>query len=246
MGSSLGFVSNSSDSNALFRLAFAAAPPVSGLTLPLKLTRRLILQKARRHTLTRRSIVLRPVVSARFQVLFHSLHQGTFHLSLTVLVHYRSSNVFSLGKWASRIPAGLACPAVLRYLARVHPISHTGLSPSMAKLSRKVLLSDEFITHIVPGPTTPQSFRLRFGLFPVRSPLLRESFLFLRLLRCFSSPRSLCYPMCSDNSNRVSTPVGFPHSDIPGYSTCTRFPGTYRSVPRPSSAFDAKAFAVRP
>ena len=34
--------------------------------------------------------------------------------------------------------------------------------------------------------------RRRFGLFPVRSPLLGESliyFLFLRVLRCFSSPR---------------------------------------------------------
>ena len=51
MGSSLGFVSNSSDSIALFRLAFAAAPSVADLTLPLKLTRWLILQKARRHTL---------------------------------------------------------------------------------------------------------------------------------------------------------------------------------------------------
>ena len=50
MGSSPGFVSNSSDSLALFRLAFAAAPSVSDLTLPLKLTRWLILQKARRHT----------------------------------------------------------------------------------------------------------------------------------------------------------------------------------------------------
>ena len=34
-----------------------------------------------------------------------------------------------------------------------------------------------------------------FGLFPVRSPLLRELivfFLFLRLLRCFSSPGCSC------------------------------------------------------
>ena len=31
----------------------------------------------------------------------------------------------------------------------------------------------------------------RFGLFPVRSPLLRESSLFLGVLRCFSSPGSL-------------------------------------------------------
>lgn len=44
------------------------------------------------------------------------------------------------------------------------------------------------------GPTTPDVPRhTRFGLFPGRSPLLGESlnyFLFLRVLRCFSSPRS--------------------------------------------------------
>jgi hypothetical protein len=38
----------------------------------------------------------------------------------------------------------------------------------------------------------------------------------------------------------------FPHSEIPGYSACTQLPEAYRSVPRPSSAFDAKAFTVRP
>ncbi len=38
--------------------------------------------------------------------------------------------------------------------------------------------------------TTAVLARIRFGLFPFRSPLLRESrrFLFLRLLRCFTSP----------------------------------------------------------
>ena len=44
------------------------------------------MQKARRHPKG-----LRPLVSVWFQDLFHSLIQGTFHLSLTVLVHYRSS-----------------------------------------------------------------------------------------------------------------------------------------------------------
>jgi hypothetical protein len=29
-------------------------------------------------------------------------------------VHYRSSSVFSLGRWASQLPTGLACPVVLR------------------------------------------------------------------------------------------------------------------------------------
>jgi hypothetical protein len=35
-------------------------------------------------------IALPLLVDRRFQVLFHSPHRGTFHLSLTVLVHYRS------------------------------------------------------------------------------------------------------------------------------------------------------------
>ena len=44
---------------------------------------------------------------------------------------------------------------------------------------------------------------VRFGLFPVRSPLLRKSFvyfLFLRVLRCFSSPGSPPYTIdsCTD------------------------------------------------
>ena len=45
------------------------------------------MQKARSHP--DKSGLLQ-LVSARFQVLFHSLVQGAFHLSLTVLVHYRS------------------------------------------------------------------------------------------------------------------------------------------------------------
>ena len=33
--------------------------------------------------------------------------RGAFHLSLTVLVHYRSPNLFSLGRWSSQIQTGL-------------------------------------------------------------------------------------------------------------------------------------------
>ena len=36
-----------------------------------------------------REIVLLPLVSAWFQVLFHSPNRGSFHLSLALLVHYR-------------------------------------------------------------------------------------------------------------------------------------------------------------
>ena len=86
MGRSHGFASTTTDYGALLRLAFATAPFLKNLTLPVKVTRRLIMQKARRHPTNG----LRPLVSARFQVLFHPPIRSTFHLSLTVLVHYRS------------------------------------------------------------------------------------------------------------------------------------------------------------
>ena len=85
-GRSLGFASTPSDYSALFRLAFASAAALRALTLPEKVTRRFIMQKAPRH----RTCLLRPLVSTWFQVLFHSFIQGSFHLSFTVLVHYRS------------------------------------------------------------------------------------------------------------------------------------------------------------
>jgi hypothetical protein len=37
--------------------------------------------------------------------LFHSPRRGAFHRSLTVLVHYRSLAVFSLGLWSAQLPA---------------------------------------------------------------------------------------------------------------------------------------------
>ena len=84
-GRSHGFASTTANYGALFRLAFATAPILKILTLLTTVTRRLIMQKARRHPKG-----LRPLVSVWFQDLFHSLIQGSFHLSLTVLVHYRS------------------------------------------------------------------------------------------------------------------------------------------------------------
>src|SRR6185436_1572821 len=57
--------------------------------LPVTVTSRLIMQKARGRT-GPKAIVLPLLVDTRFQVLFHSPNRGAFHLSLTVLVHYRS------------------------------------------------------------------------------------------------------------------------------------------------------------
>ena len=69
------------------------------------------MQKARRH----RTSLLRPLVGLRFQVLFHSLIQSTFHLSLTVLVHYRSlESYLALPDGTGRFRQDFSGPALLR------------------------------------------------------------------------------------------------------------------------------------
>ena len=141
MVSSPGFVSNMRHFIALFRLGFPTPTTVSVLSSPRTLTRWLILLKARRqHDLS----YLRPVVSTQFQILFHSPRRGSFHLSLTVLVRYRSSSVFSLGWWATQLHAGLACPALLRILVPdagfcvrgSHPLWRRFPTPSNSPLPR--------------------------------------------------------------------------------------------------------------
>ena len=84
-----------------FGLGFPPAPAVAALTSPRRTTRRLILQKARRH---QNHSWLRQAGGTRFQGLFHSPCRGAFHHSLTVLVHYRSLVVFSLGRWSPQLP----------------------------------------------------------------------------------------------------------------------------------------------
>ena len=91
-------------------------------------------------------IVLRLLVGIRFQVLFHSPSRGSFHLSLAVLVHYRSPKVFSLGEWTPQLRTGLACPVLLRFPTRDDWLSHTGLSPSLVSCSKTVLLTRRFVT----------------------------------------------------------------------------------------------------
>ena len=49
------------------------------------------MQKARGCTEEANPLIVLPLlVNIRFQVLFHSPSRSSFHLSLTVLVHYRS------------------------------------------------------------------------------------------------------------------------------------------------------------
>lgn len=68
-------------------------------------------------------------------------------------------------------------------------------------------------------------------------------FLFLQLLRCFTSLRSLFVPIHSEQS----TPKGgLPHSDTPGSRPSYRLPWTFRRFLRPSSPLDTKSSAMYP
>jgi hypothetical protein len=74
MGSSCSFASTTNDpclrrdTGALFRLGFPVASALRALTWPLTVTRRIIMQKARRHAFPIKGIALRPLVGVWFQV----------------------------------------------------------------------------------------------------------------------------------------------------------------------------------
>jgi hypothetical protein len=73
------------------------------------------------------------------------------------------------------------------------------------------------------GPPTPPTLaRARFGLLPVRSPLLRESRLIslVGLLRCFSSPTALHCPMDSDSGLQPSRWRGCPIRILKAHRLC--------------------------
>jgi hypothetical protein len=177
MGRSPGFASTPCDWVALLRLAFATAPHRRCLTLPQKVTRRLIMQKARGHPFsTRRSnIGLPQLVGIWFQVLLTPLIGVLFivqspYYSLSVVEEYLAleggppsftrSFTGSVLLWNTDSNGGLS-------------LSHTGLSPSMVSLSREFCL--RCLCNSLSAPATPESKLSGLGYFRFRSPLLTES-----------------------------------------------------------------------
>ena len=68
-------------------------------------------------------------------------------------------------------------------------------------------------------------------------------FLFLRVLRCFSSPRSLRLTMYSSSDHWFFISVVSQFGDL-RIEAYLQLPAAYRSLSRPSSAPDAKAFTL--
>ena len=127
------------------------------------------------------------------------------------------SGVFSLGGWSPHIQTGfhVSRPTLLSLIYAFH-------IPGYHRLW--LFFPEHSIKHIKA-----------FGLIRFRSPLLTESlrFLFLRVLRCFSSPGLLLFRGDRPSTCRVAP---FGHLRI---NSCVPIPAAFRSLPRPSSPLKA-------
>ena len=115
--------------------------------------------------------MLRLLVDIRFQVLFHSAPAVLFtfpsrYYALSVVPSY-----FALYGGPPCFPQGFTCLVVLwipAHLAIFRVRGFHSLCPTFPGCSTRLRLLDA-------GPQPRSSEDVRFGLFPVRSPLLRES-----------------------------------------------------------------------
>ena len=153
------------------------------------------------------------LVGTRFQVLFHSPPGVLFTFPSRYLSAIGHQGVFRLTRWSCQIHTGFLGPrATWDPTQRVATISPTGVSPSVAGLSQSLRLSTTISyslsrsavsTEMVPQPRTRNACRLSHVIGLASSAFAHHysrnhsCFLFLRVLRCFTSPRSLHRPMYS-------------------------------------------------
>ena len=151
--------------------------------------------------------------------------------------------VFSLMPWSAQIHAKFHVHRITQELTRALQVF--GYRPVT---SYWAAFHPLHLTIQVPhcGPTTPESKLPGLGCSAFARHYLRNRirFLFLCLLRCFTSAGLTLTGLCIQ-------PVGTPHywSQVTPFgnlriNTCVPFPGAYRSLPRPSSSLGAKAFTM--
>ncbi len=216
MGRSPGFASAPCDLNARLRLAFATPTWGYHLSLPQRTTRRLIMQKARRHP---PEGGLRPLVRVWFQVLLTSL-AGSFSPfsrptgQLSVVQEYLAleggPSSFTPSFTGSTL---LWCtqPTTPTRLRGCHPLRHAfpDASTSLGGQNR------------CPQPRA----EARFGLSRFRSPLLTGSrflsFPAVTEMFQFSAFAPDTYAFSAGYPHQAG---GFPHSDISGSTLGCQLP----------------------
>ena len=135
----------------------------------------------------RRSPNLRLLVGIRFQVSFTPLVGVLFTFPSRYLCTIGHQGVFRLRRWSSQIHTGFLGPratwdtvrkSLQFHLRGCHPLCRRFPTSSTTKAISYFLLDQQLR---LDGPATPITQRLLamtrnwFGLFPFRSPLLRES-----------------------------------------------------------------------
>ena len=114
-----------------------------------------------------------------------------------------------MGDGPPRFRRNFTCSAVLRIHSRERSFDY-GLLPSTTDLSRSLRLPRSFVTpYRMSNPKRQASWFAMFR-FARRYSGNRICFLFLQVLRCFSSWVCLPYPMYSDKDTIPLRMVGFP------------------------------------
>ena len=156
------------------------------------------------------------LVNIGFQVLFHSPPGVLFTFPSRYYSTIDHQVVFSLMGWSPHVHTRFHVPRITLDTTMLLPLSYTGLSPSMVCFSKTFLL-DSWVTYVVRYPRWITSPGLGSSCFARHYFRNRVFFLFLQVLRCFSSLRSpLIRYFTYVWITRLFSLVEFPHSDIYG------------------------------
>ena len=197
MGRSPGFGSALTDyanfvGYVLLTLGFPSASALNALTLPVRTTRRTVLQKVRRST----RMVVRQLVNTGIQVLFHSPPGVLFTFPSQYSALSVTKEYLALRGGPRSFPQGFSCLVVLwillcRLAFRLrgfHPLWLVFPEPFSWALRSTGAVRTPACSHAGLGSAGFARRYFRYHFLSLRTALC---FLFLRLLRCFSSPGSL-------------------------------------------------------
>ena len=170
---------------ALFRLGFPSAPRLKRLTSPAHTTRRTVLQKVRGRTCI---MVLPQLVNTGFQVLFHSPPGVLFTFPSQYYALSVTKEYLGLRGGPRSFHQGSTCLDVL-WIPLCHlSLRVRGFHP-LRQAFPKPFRWNQWIMYAVRTPECTHS-GLASSHFARRYFGNHGCFLFLRLLRCFSSPGS--------------------------------------------------------
>ena len=143
----------------------------------------------------------------------------------------RESGIFRVRGSYPVLPAVPSCSARRRFCNSPIALRHDPVAPT---------------TPIKLHPQAWHLIGLGWSPFARHYSGSRCFFLFLRLLRCVTSPACLPPPYVFRRGYARITTRGFPHSEIRGSKVVQHLTAAYRSRPRPSSAPGAKASTACP